>query len=100
MHKLKRINSSMKVQVGSNDIYSDLKVKVEDMLRDYSTLIDKIKEKSTNGIVVGILSRLRVLNEKKRMVQMINDKVKTLCNSKGIKFVNFWASYIYNGSLQ
>ncbi len=35
----------MIVQVGSNDIYSDLKVKVEDTLRDYSTLIDKIKEK-------------------------------------------------------
>ncbi len=31
---------------------------------DYSTLIDKIKEKSTNGVVVGILPRLRVPNEK------------------------------------
>ncbi len=30
---------------------------------------------------------------------MINDKVKTLSNSKGVKFVNFWASYIDNGSL-
>ncbi len=30
---------------------------------------------------------------------MINDKVKTLCNSKGVKFVNFWVSYIDNGSL-
>ncbi len=30
---------------------------------------------------------------------MINDKDKTLCNSKGVKFVNFWASYIDNGSL-
>ncbi len=29
-HKIK--NSSMRVQVGSNDIYSDLKVKVEDTL--------------------------------------------------------------------
>ncbi len=48
----------MIVQVESNYIYSDLKVKVEDTLRDYSTLIDKIKEKSTNGIVVGILPRL------------------------------------------
>ncbi len=48
----------MIVQAGSNDIYSVLKVKVEDTLRDYSTLIDKIKEKSTNGIVVGILPRL------------------------------------------
>ncbi len=46
------------MQVGLNDIYSDLKVKVEDTLRDCSTLIDKIKEKSTNGIVVGILPRL------------------------------------------
>ncbi len=48
----------MIVQVGSNNIYSDLKVKVEDTLRDYSTLTDKIKEKSTNGIVVEILLRL------------------------------------------
>ncbi len=88
----------MIVQVGSNNIYSDSKVKVEDTLRDYSTLIDKIKEKSTNGIVAGILPRLRVPNEKNRMVQMINDKVKTLCNSKVVKFVNFWTSYIDNGS--
>ncbi len=43
--KLKDKNSSMIVQVGSNEVYSDLKVKVEDMLRDYSILIDKIKEK-------------------------------------------------------
>ncbi len=43
---------------------TDLKVRVEDTLRDYSILIDKIKEKSTNGIVVGILPRLRVPNEK------------------------------------
>ncbi len=48
----------MIVQVGSNDIYSDLKVKVEDTLRDYSTPIYKIKEKSTNRIVVRILPRL------------------------------------------
>ncbi len=48
----------MIVQFGSNNIYSDLKIKVEDMLIDYSTLIDKIKEKSTNGILVGILPRL------------------------------------------
>ncbi len=47
------------------------------MLRDYSTLINKIKEKSINGIVVGILVRLRVPNEKNMMTQMINDKVKT-----------------------
>ncbi len=89
----------MLVQVGSNDVYSDLKVKVEDTLRDYHTLIDKIKEKRTNGIVVGILPRLRVPNEKNRMAQMINDKVKTLCNSKGVKFANFWTSYIDNESL-
>ncbi len=62
--KFKNLNSSMIVQVGSNDVYSDLKVKVENTLRDYSILIDKIKEKSTNGIVVVILPRLRVPNEK------------------------------------
>ncbi len=89
----------MIVQVGSNNVYSDLKVEVEDTLRDYSILIDKINEKSTNGIVVGILHRLRVPNEKNRLAQIINDKVKTLCNTKGVKFVNFWASYIDNGSL-
>ncbi len=83
--KLKDKNSSMIVQVGSNNVYSDLKVKVEDTLRDYSILIDKIKEKSTNGIVVGISPRLRVPNENNMMAQMINDKVKTLCNSKGVK---------------
>ncbi len=55
------------MQVGSNDVSSDLKVKLEDKLRDYSILVDKIKEKSTNGIVVGILYRLRVPNEKNRM---------------------------------
>ncbi len=76
-----------------------MKVKVEDMLRDYSILIDKIKEKSTNGIVVGILPRLRIANEKNRMAQMITDKIKTLCNSKVVKSFNFRASYIDNGSL-
>ncbi len=30
---------------------------------------------------------LRVPNEKNRMAQIINEKVKTLCNSKGLKFV-------------
>ncbi len=76
-----------------------MKVKKEDTLRYYSTLIDKIKEKRTNGIVVGILHRLGVPNEKNRMSQMINDTVKTLWNSKGVKFVNGWPSYIDNGSL-
>ncbi len=33
------------------------------------------------------------------MAQIINEKVKTLCNSKGLKFVNFWASYKGNESL-
>ncbi len=86
----------MIVQVGSNDVYSDLKVNVEDTINDYSIFIDKIKEKSTNGIAVGILPRLRVPNENNRMAHMINAKVKTLCNSKGVKFVNFWESYIEN----
>ncbi len=44
----------MIVQVGSNDVYSDFKVKVDYTLRDYSILIDKIEEKSKTGIVVGI----------------------------------------------
>ncbi len=70
------------MQVRSNDIYSYLKVKVEDTFRDYSILIDKIKEKSTNGIVVGILPRLRDQNEKNRMAQMINEKDKTLIHSQ------------------
>ncbi len=52
---LKDKNSSMIVQVGSNDVCSDSKVNVEDTINDYSILIEKIKEKSTNGIVVGIL---------------------------------------------
>ncbi len=30
---------------------------------------------------------LRVPNEKNRMAQIINENVKTLCNSKGLKFV-------------
>ncbi len=33
------------------------------------------------------------------MAQMINAKVKTLCNNKGVKFVDFWDSYIENWSL-
>ncbi len=32
---------------------------------------------------------LRVPSEKNRMAQIINEKVKTLCNSKGLKFVTF-----------
>ncbi len=43
---------------------------------------------------------LRVPNEKNTMAQIINEKVKTLCNSKGLKFINFWASYKDNESLQ
>ncbi len=42
---------------------------------------------------------LRVPNEKNRMAQIINEKVKTLCNSKGLKFVNFWSSYKDNGNI-
>ncbi len=42
---------------------------------------------------------LRVSNEKNRMAQIINEKVKTLCNRKGVKYVNFWSSYKDNGSL-
>ncbi len=97
--KLKDKNSSMIVHVGSNDVFSDSKVNVEVTINNYSILIDKIKEKSINGMVVGILPRLRVPNEKNRMAQMINAKVKTLCNSKGIKFVNFWDSYKENWNL-
>ncbi len=42
---------------------------------------------------------LRVPNEKNRMAQIINEKVKTLSNSKWLKFFIFWASYKDNESL-
>ena len=93
--KVRSRKSAVIAQVSGNDLYLENgKVgQTEPIMKDLSKLVDSVAEKSDNGIIVGLLPRLRVSSYSLSKALGINDRLRSMCNQRNLMFVDFWDSY-------
>lgn len=86
--------------IGSNDIFSKegSNKRLDDIREEFMKLTDTIKAKTNKGIVVGILPRLQESQRNLGRAYSINNRVQSMCEEKGITFLNLWDQF-YDRSL-
>ena len=90
--------STIIVHAGSNDLYlRNGKVgQTEPIVKDLEKIVDSIASKTDNGMVVGIFPRLNVSHYALSKAIGINDRIKVICQRRGVRFLNFWDTFITN----
>ena len=90
-----QINSCLVVSTGSNDIFHK-KVASEIVIQQYMNLIDTIKDRADNAIIVGVLPRMKVGGFALSRAIGINERVKKLCKEAKIGYLDPWQDFIGN----
>ena len=98
--KVKNNKSTVIVHAGSNDLYlRNGKVgQTEEIVKDLEKVVGSIASKTENGMVVGIFPRINVSHHALSKAIGINDRVEAICQQKGVRFLNFWDTFIANRS--
>lgn len=90
--------STLVVNVGSNDIFHKHAAS-EEVIQEYEQLIDTIKDRADNAIIVGSLPRMKVGAFSLSRAIGINERIRNLCKNAKIGFVDPWSTFIANGKL-
>ena len=91
--------SSLVVNIGSNDIYRK-EATSEHYVADYIDLIDTLKDRADNVIVVGVLPRRKVGTFVLSRALHVNNRVKEYCEQKAkISFIDPWDEFIHDRRL-
>lgn len=83
-------NPLLLVHVGTNDVKRS---RPEELIDRYRTLIQRLKSKSKNVIISGILPRIRADWRFYSKALAVNKLLNSLCSQEGITFVNLWKSF-------
>ena len=70
----------------------------EEIVKDLEKVVDSIASKTENGMVVGIFPRINVSHYALSKAIGINDRIEVICQQKGVRFLNFWDTFITNRS--
>lgn len=93
---LKNKDTALIVHCGTNNLFTRNYGGTEKIMYEYEDMVKEIKSKTNNGIVVGILPRLkeRYINLSKAIG--INDRLKRICEKVDIDFIDPWEKFISN----
>ena len=61
------------------------------MIERYRELIEKMKDSGRRCMISGILARLGAGQEWKSRALCLNDRVRKLCSSENIRFLDLWS---------
>lgn len=89
-------NTTYVVHVGTNDIQ---RVRSEELMSKFRSLIEKLKEKSRKVIISGILPRLRAGQRFFNFATSTNRRLANLCSEEGIGFTDTWDSFYHDPTL-
>ena len=78
------------VHVGTNDIWYK---RSEELIERYRELIEKMKDSGRRCMISGILPRLGAGQEWKSRALCVNDRVRNLCSSENIRFLDLWSEF-------
>ena len=79
--------SLLLVHVGSNNIP---RTRSEELLEKYKKMIDKIKCKTNNILISGVLPRIGAANVFFSRAFSLNNRLESLCRQEGVQFINTW----------
>jgi hypothetical protein len=99
---------SIIVNVGTNNMVQKPKVRGArpivnrnsvDLYSTYSELVTELGARTNKSVLVGILPRMDATREILSRIIGINVRLKTLCESSGVGFIDMWASFFGAGFL-
>ena len=93
--RIKGKQSRIITMVGSNDIFSfDKKERSTEVIyKDFVALTDSLNDKTENAVMVGVLPRLRENHIQLSKAIGLNERVKKMCQEKGITFLDYWNDF-------
>ena len=93
--KLQSKNSTVITHVGSNDLFlrGNKTGNSEQIVKDLKSLVDITAEKSSNGIIIGLLPRWYASHYALSKAIGINDRIKEHCTQKKVEFLDLWDTY-------
>lgn len=78
------------MHIGTNNV---LATRSEELLKRYRLLLKKLKTKSSDIILSGILPRNRAGTYFYGKASYINNCLRVMCEEEGVSFVNFWDDF-------
>ena len=89
------------VQAGGNDLFlrNGNAGPTEPLVEHLKRTVETVHKKTDNGIIIGLLPRLNVSHYALSKAIGINDRLKSICQGTGVRFINFWDTFIGNRKL-
>ena len=94
--KVKNDDTCIIANAGSNDLYlREGKIgNSEPLVQDLKNLVDSIAEKTSRGILVGILPRIHVSYCAMSKAIGINRRLSNYCSQKNVEFIDVWETFV------
>ena len=89
------------VQASGNDLFQR-RVNVgetEPVVKQLASTVKAVREKTVNGILVGLLPRPNTSHYALSKAIGINTRLESICKQNGVKFLNLWDEFIGNKKL-
>ena len=93
--ELQKQNGCIIAHAGSNDLFlqSNKVGNSEPLVKDLKCMVDTIAEKTTRGIVVGMLPRSCVSYHALSKAIGINERIKEHCFKRKVSFMDLWNEF-------
>ena len=89
-------NTTYVIHVGTNDVQ---RIRSEELLDKYRTMMKTYKEKSNNVIVSGIIPRMQAGSRFYAFAASLNRRLDNLCREENVGFVSTWDNFYYDSTL-
>ena len=99
--KPKSNKATIIVQASGNDLYlrNGNVGETEPVVKQLASTVEAVREKTENGIMIGLLPRANISHYALSKAIGINTRLEQLCKQKGVRFLNLWDEYTSNRKL-
>ena len=99
--KTKSRKSIILVQASGNDLFQEHGCvgETEPVVKQLKSTVEAVKEKTDNGIIIGLLPRRNVSHYAQSKAIGINNRLHQICKQNGVSFLNLWEKFIENGKM-
>ena len=86
------------VQASGNDLFQENGSvgETEPVVKQLKSTVEAVKEKTDNGIIIGLLPRRNVSHYALSKAIGINNRLQQICKLNGVNFLNLWDKFIDN----
>lgn len=93
--KMENNRATMIIQATGNDLFlrNGTAGQTEPLVKQLENTVEMAKTKTSNGIVIGILPRLKVSHFTLSKAIGINERLKSICQQKKVTFIDLWDTF-------